>query len=73
MLQRMLSLLYLGASFALGLFILVHIAQKDDVGAVLGTIALVAYVATLYATQRAGKKRKSLRAAPPLLAGPKAP
>ena len=64
MLQRILSLFYLGTSFALGLFILVHVAQKDDVGAGLGAFVLTAYVAIMYLTQRAARKRKQAPAVP---------
>ena len=60
MLQRFLSLLYLGTSFALGLFILVHIARKDDVGAAFGAVVLAIYVGTLYVTQSAGARPQKL-------------
>lgn len=70
MLQRILSLFYVGTSFALALFILVQIAHKDDIGALLGAVLLTLFGGTLYVTQRdSGRPRK----APPAKARPVPP
>ncbi|MFO0666652.1 MAG: hypothetical protein U0174_22065 [Polyangiaceae bacterium] len=64
MVQRILSLVYLGASFALALFILVQIAHKNDVGAGLGALLLLSYVGVLYASQRPRARVRSSRLPP---------
>lgn len=65
MFQRALSLLYVGTSFGLSLFILVQIARKDDIGALFGAVVLTLYIGVLFASGRVRTRARKAPSVPP--------